>query len=144
LLFCQIEAKKAVVAIGKARAACAQSFAPWQQATTEFTRRDHSPRTLVVAFNRSQVNIGRASTPRSLCCCLFAPHIYIIVLRAHPVRGESHIQRNATGEVATTSTVSQSTKSLDMLKILGGRHMATPMTTRTNKLKEFLRNALKL
>jgi len=27
--------------------------------------------------------------------------IYIIVLRAHPVRGESHIQRNATGEVAT-------------------------------------------
>jgi len=30
---------------------------------------------------------------------LFAPHI--IVLREHPVRGESHIQRNATGEVAT-------------------------------------------
>jgi len=26
-----------------------------------------------------------------------------IVLRAHPVRGESHIQRNAKGEVATTS-----------------------------------------
>jgi len=24
-----------------------------------------------------------------------------VVLRAHPVRGESHIQRNATGEVAT-------------------------------------------
>jgi len=26
-----------------------------------------------------------------------------VVLRAHPVRGESHIQRNASGEVATTS-----------------------------------------
>jgi len=31
---------------------------------------------------------------------LFAPSIYIVVLRAHPVRGESHIQRNATAEVA--------------------------------------------
>jgi len=40
---------------------------------------------------------------RSLFCCLFAPHIYIFVLRAHPVRGESHNQRNATGEVATLS-----------------------------------------
>jgi len=37
----------------------------------------------------------------SLYYCLFAPRIYIVVLRAHPVRGESHIQRNATGEVAT-------------------------------------------
>ena len=27
--------------------------------------------------------------------------MYVIVLRAHPVRGEPHIQRNATGEVAT-------------------------------------------
>jgi len=32
---------------------------------------------------------------------LFAPHTYIFVLRAHPVRGESHNQRNTTGEVAT-------------------------------------------
>jgi len=43
----------------------------------EFTRRDHS----FIACSR---------------------HIYIVVLRAHPVRGESHIQHNATGEVATT------------------------------------------
>jgi len=28
----------------KSRAACAQSFAPWQQATIEITRRDHSRR----------------------------------------------------------------------------------------------------
>jgi len=33
--------------------------------------------------------------------CLLAPRIYIFVLRAYPVRGESHNQRNATGEVAT-------------------------------------------
>ena len=26
-----------------------------------------------------------------------------VILRAHPVRGESHIQRNATGEVATVA-----------------------------------------
>ena len=39
--------------------------------------------------------------PQSLYYCLFAPHIYVVVLRAHPVRGESHIQRNASGEVAT-------------------------------------------
>jgi len=55
-----------IVAIGKARAACAQSFAPWQQATT-------------------------VHAPRSLYYCLFAPRIYIVVVRAHPVRGESHI-----------------------------------------------------
>jgi len=28
-------------------------------------------------------------------------HIYIVVLRPHPVRGESHNQCNANGEVAT-------------------------------------------
>jgi len=38
---------------------------------------------------------------RSLYYCLFAPHIYFVVPRAHPVRGESHNQRNANGEVAT-------------------------------------------
>ena len=30
------------------------------------------------------------------CSC----HVYIVVLRAHSVRGESRIQRNASGEVA--------------------------------------------
>jgi len=67
--------RKNRVTIGKTRAAYAQSFALWQQATIDFTRRDHS-------------------------YCLFAPCIYIVVLRAHPVRSEPHIQRNATGEVA--------------------------------------------
>jgi len=38
---------------------------------------------------------------RSLYYCLFGRHTYIFVLRAHPVRGESHNQRKTTGEVAT-------------------------------------------
>jgi len=66
------------VAIGKARAACAQSFALWQQATIELTCHDHS----IVA-----------------CSC----HVDSVFLRSHPIRGESHSQHNATGEVATAS-----------------------------------------
>jgi len=46
---------------------------------------------------------------------LFAPHTYIFVLRAHPVRGESHNQRNTTGEVATGVKNKQS-KSLQLSK----------------------------
>ena len=46
---------------------------------------------------------NRDHPTRSLYYCLFAPHTYIFVLRAHPVRGESYNQRNTTGEVATTS-----------------------------------------
>ena len=46
---------------------------------------------------------NRVHAPQSLCYCLFTPRIHIVVLRAHPLRGESHIQRNATEEVATTS-----------------------------------------
>jgi len=48
---------------------------------------------------------NRVHTTWSLCYCLFAPRIYIIVIRPYPVRGESHIQRNATGEVATVQTL---------------------------------------
>jgi len=58
----------------KYRAACAQSFAPRQ-----------------MRHNLSYY-------------CLLAPRICIVVLRAHPVRGELHNQRNTTGEVATTSS----------------------------------------
>jgi len=45
--------------------------------------RCHSPRTLVITFNRSHVNIGRAYTPRSLYYCLFAPHIYTVLFFTH-------------------------------------------------------------
>jgi len=158
----------------KSRAPCAQSFAPWQQATIEITRRDHyiiacsrhihiflffahipfvvnhtinaapperlqqhpllfttnhTDRTFFVwrlnstrpsypdhstILLRSEIPSGmcaklrtvaasnnRDHTTRSHYYCLFAPHTYIFVLRAHPVRGESHNQRNTTGEVAT-------------------------------------------
>jgi len=44
---------------------------------------------------------NRVHAPQSLCCCLFAPHLCGVALRAHSVRGESHIQCNANGEVAT-------------------------------------------
>ena len=37
----------------------------------------------------------------TLLLLVCATYIYGVVLHAHPVRGESHIQRNATGEVAT-------------------------------------------
>ena len=64
----------------KAWAACAQSVTLWQQATIKITRHDHS----IIACSR---------------------HIYMgVVLRAHPVRGESHIQRNSNGDVATAAT----------------------------------------
>ena len=46
---------------------------------------------------------NRVHVPQSLYYCLFAQHIRIVVLRAHPVRGEPHIQRNATREVATVA-----------------------------------------
>jgi len=61
----------------KARAACAQSFT--QEATLEVTRGDH----YIIACSH---------------------HIYMgVVLCALPVRGESHIQHNTSGEFATTS-----------------------------------------
>ena len=46
---------------------------------------------------------NRVHALQSLYYCLFAPRMYIVVLRTHPVCGESHIQCNATREVATTS-----------------------------------------
>jgi len=61
----------------KSLAAGAQNFAQRHQAAIEIMRRNLS------------------------YYCLLAPRIYIFVLHAHPARGESHNQRNATGEVAT-------------------------------------------
>ena len=59
--------------------ASAQSFTLWQQAILiEITRRDHS----IIACSR---------------------HIYMgVILRAHPICGELHIQCNANREVATS------------------------------------------
>ena len=65
----------------KSRAACAQSFALWQQTTIEIMLAI----SLTIACSRYLYN-G-------------------VILHAHPVRGESHNQRNTTGEVATVSSV---------------------------------------
>ena len=56
-------------------------------------------RTVAASNNRDHLT-------RSLYYCLFAPRIYIFVLRAHPARGESHNQRNDTREVATVRKLS--------------------------------------
>ena len=67
------------VVIGKSRAACAQSFPLRQQATIEFTYYDHSD----IACSR---------------------HIYMgVVLRARPVRGESHIQARCCNNIPSFS-----------------------------------------
>jgi len=51
--------------------------------------------------------------PRNLSYyCLLAPRMYIFVLRVQPVRGESHNQRNTTGEVATQQNTFQKIKSI--------------------------------
>jgi len=61
----------------EAQTANVQSFMLWQQATIETACHNHS-----------------------FTACLH--HIYMgVVLRAHPVHGEPHIQCNANGEVAT-------------------------------------------
>jgi len=67
----------------KARAAGVQSFTLWQQATVGITRHNYS----IIACSR---------------------HLYMgVILHARPVRGESHIQHNASGEVATPPSSSR-------------------------------------
>ena len=65
---------------------------------------------------------NRDHPTRSLYYCLFAPHTYLFVLRAHPVRGESHNQRNTTGEVATLL------HSIHTLAILALKETASPQS----------------
>ena len=89
----------------KARPPSAQSFTLRQQAKTiEFTQRDQSTYAsyYVQSFTCYYQQWLHAAITRY---CLFVPHICGLVLRAHPVRGESHIQRNASGEVATVHTI---------------------------------------
>jgi len=67
----------------KSRAACAQSFALWQQATIEITCHDHSSRTLLLRSIVDIVSITRDYTPRSLYYCLFAPRIRMVLFFTH-------------------------------------------------------------
>jgi len=87
----------------KPRMASAQSFTLWQHATMKFTRRDHS----IIA-----------------CSC----RIYMgVVLRAHSVRGELRIQRNANGEVACcNNSLFFTTNRTDRTFFLWRLHLARP------------------
>jgi len=78
----------------KARAACEQSFTLRQQATIEIMRRNHS-----------------------IIACLRHIHIYIYGCCSSltPVRGESHIQRNANRKVATVLTSGMKSRVLVLL-----------------------------
>ena len=60
----------------KSQAACAQSFAPWQQATIEFTRRDHS-------------NIACSC---HICILLFFAHILFVVNHTFNVMPPERLQ----------------------------------------------------
>ena len=66
----------------KSRAAYAESFALWQQATIEITCHDHSSHTLLRSIV-DIVSITRDYTPRSLYYCLFAPHICMVLFFTH-------------------------------------------------------------
>jgi len=60
-----------------------------------------SPRGKYAKLRTVAASNNRDHTPQSLYYCLFAPHVYRVVHRAHSVRGESRTQRSASGEVAT-------------------------------------------
>jgi len=61
--------------------------------------RSESPNGMCANLRTVAASNNRVHMPQSLYYCLFMAHKYIVVLRAHPVRGESHNQRNANGEV---------------------------------------------
>ena len=52
------------------------------------------------ASHRGSKQQERSPDEITLLLLVRATYIYIFVLRAHPVRGELHNQRNTTGEVA--------------------------------------------
>ena len=62
------------------------------------------------------VSNNRDNTPRPLYYCLFVAHtVYMgVVLCAHLVRGESHIQHNASGKVATPLKLEGQSRALKM------------------------------
>ena len=83
------------VAIGKARAASAQSFALWQQATIEFTRHDHS----IIACSRH------------IYILLFFAHIPFVVnhtINATPTERSQYWPKNSTWTEISTSSCNKS------------------------------------
>jgi len=72
--------------------------------------RSESPSDKCAKLHTVAASNNRNHMPWSLYYCFACSHhIYMeAVLRAHPVRGESHIQRNASGEIATLPFLSLS------------------------------------
>jgi len=63
--------------------------------------RSESPTSKCAKLHTVAASNNRDHAPRSLYYCLFSCHIYMgVVLHAHSVRGEPHIQHNASIEVA--------------------------------------------
>ena len=65
--------------------------------------RSKSPSGMCAKLRTVAESSNKVHSTRSLCYFLFVPRIMGVVLHPHSVRGESHIQRNASVEVATTS-----------------------------------------
>ena len=113
----------------KSRAACAQSFAPRQQATTEIMHRNLSyyclltPRICIYIY--IFLFIFLYIYAYAYIYIYIQPRIYIFVLRAHPVRGESHNQRNTTGDVATPSIL-QLNLALTLLRLVPAFYVISP------------------
>jgi len=67
--------------------------------------RSESPSGECAKLHTVEASNNRDGTPCSVCYCLFTPHIEICgILRAHPVRRESRIQRHADQEIAAAAT----------------------------------------
>ena len=75
----------------------------WVHDSSVVLLRSEIPSGICAKLRTVAASNNRDHPTRSFYYCLFAPHPYIVVLRARPIRGESHNQRNTTGEVATTS-----------------------------------------
>jgi len=78
------------------KASHSTTFASWSPLCCD----RKSPSGMCAKLRTVAASNNRVHMPWLLYYCLFAPDIYIVVLRTHPIRGESHIQRNATGMVA--------------------------------------------
>ena len=78
-----------------------QSHNRVQQSSDTVLLRSESPRGTCAKLRTVAASNNGDHPTRSPYYCLFAPHICGVVLRAHPVRGEWHKQRNANGKVAT-------------------------------------------
>ena len=76
---------------------------PWYLISKEIFLQSESPSGMCAELRTVATSNNRDHMPWSLYYCLFAPHICGVVLRAHSICGEMHIQRNANWEFATTS-----------------------------------------